>query len=141
MSANSSTVTRPLVTLEVARTYIQQLDLSYIIAAMCAPGYMLPQWELAEAQHCCALYKNFLWLNKKHLPEFLVPTREIDEFWHNHILYTQRYFYDCKQIFGFYFHHVPTSPDDDPQHLIDGYQKTKQLYLEEFRQPLNLLKP
>lgn len=105
---------------------------------MCSPAYPLPQWTLADATHCAQLYKNFLFLKKKHSHLSLVPTREIDEFWHNHILHTKNYWHDCMQIFGYYFHHEPASPNDNTQQLIDDYLITKQLYLEEFKTPLQL---
>jgi hypothetical protein len=127
-----------VISLDAARHYIDQLDLTYIINAMCAPQYPLPRWTLADASHCCQLYKNFLYLTKKHLPVALVPTREIDEFWHNHILSTQHYFRDCANIFGHYLHHQPTTPDENPHKLVDDFQRTKQLYFAEFKQPLVL---
>lgn len=127
------------INLEKAKNYIENLDLSYIVAAMCAENYPMPRWIKAEADHCCQLYKNFLYLMKKHPNENLVPTREIDEFWHNHILYTKNYLRDCLQIFGHYLHHDPASPDENPEHLAINYQKTKQFYLEEYKQPLKLL--
>ena len=128
------------VNLTTARNYLAKLDLHYIIEYMCAEYYPLPRWNLADATHCCQLYKNFLLLVKKHYPEFLVPTREIDEFWHNHILYTKNYFRDSLAIFGHYLHHDPASPHDDPQHLVQGYLKTKQYYLAEFQQPLEIFR-
>lgn len=126
------------ISLDEARSYITELDLNYIIQAMCAPHYPLPRWTESDAAHCCQLYKNFLILLKKHLPLSLVPTREIDEFWHNHILYTQNYFHDCGQIFGHYLHHEPASPDESPEELVNNFQITKELYLQEFGQPLVL---
>lgn len=126
------------VSLAAARDYLNALDLHYIIAAMCAPEYPLPRWQLKDAEHCCQLYKNFLFLQKKHGSMPLVPTREIDEFWHNHILYTKAYFKDCEQIFGHYLHHEPASPIEDTGQLLDQFKLTKQLYLEEFGQPLIL---
>jgi hypothetical protein len=126
------------ISLAEARRYIDQLDLSYIVHAMCAPEYPLPQWTLSDAKHCCQLYKNFLYLFKKHLPVSLVPTRDIDEFWHDHILYTQKYFHDCKNIFGHYLHHAPASPSENLQKLVSEFQMTKQLYFEEFNQRLVL---
>ena len=119
-----------------ARAHIEALDLDYIVASMCAESYPLPRWTLPDATHCCRLYKNFLILIKKHHPEFLVPTREIDEFWHNHILYTKNYCRDSQAIFGHYLHHQPLSPDENPALLVNDYLKTKQYYLEAFREPL-----
>jgi len=117
--------------LQTAKSYIENLDLSYIVEAMCSLKYPLPRWVQQDAEHCCQLYKNFLYLQKKHHPTPLVPTREIDEFWHNHILYTKQYTHDCQQIFGFYLHHVPNSPSEGHS-LINDFLHTKQFYLEEF---------
>lgn len=130
--------TVPSISLIAARSYIEALDLNYIVEFMCAQRYSLPRWTLLDAQHCCRLYKNFLILLKKHAPAFLVPTREIDEFWHNHILYTKKYFHDSRAIFGHYLHHDPASPDDNPEVLVQGFLKTKELYFEEFKQPLEI---
>lgn len=127
------------VSYESARQYINQLDLHYIVDSMCSGSYPLPQWEEQDALHCLKLYKNFLLLQKKHLPDSLVPSREIDEFWHNHILYTKNYFQDCVNIFGHYLHHEPASPDENQELLVDAYLKTKQLYLAEFGEPLELI--
>lgn len=127
------------ISLETARIYLGQLDLSYIVQAMCSPAYALPRWNVTDATHCSQLYKNFLFLQKKHLPVSLVPTREIDEFWHNHILYTKSYFHDCQNIFGHYLHHEPAAADEDNQQLIQGYLRTKQFYLEEFGVTLDLI--
>lgn len=131
--------TPPVINLSQAQQYLDQLDLSYIVDSMCAASYALPRWLPSEARQCAKLYKNFLWLCKKYGSEALVPTREIDEFWHNHILFTRRYQRDCQQIFGAYLHHEPSSSDEDPQALIQAFTHTKALYLREFQQPLTLL--
>lgn len=130
---------KALISFEQACDYIRKLDLNYIAEAMCAEQYPLPRWIMSDALVCLQQYKNFLILSKKYLPKFLVPTKYIDEFWHNHILYTKNYFEDCKNIFGHYLHHEPSSPSDDPNKLIENYAMTKQLYFEEFGQPLELI--
>jgi len=122
-----------------ARTYIAQLDLHYIIDAMCDDAYPLPRWTHADATQCAQLYKNFLLLFKLHPKETLVPTREIDEFWHNHILHTKKYHNDCKNIFGYYLHHQPALPSDHPNNLIEGFLRTQALYLAEFKHSLTLI--
>lgn len=125
---------------EAAQIYLQQLDLNYIVDAMCAEKYPLPRWQREEALQCCQQYKNFLLLQKKNPGNPLVPTKNIDEFWHNHILYTQNYIKDCLSIFGHYFHHQPFGPDDDEEQLVAGYLQTKNLYLAEFNEPYALLR-
>lgn len=127
------------VSYDAARQYIQALDLSYIVQAMCASHYPLPRWVKDDAEKCCQLYKNFLLLHKKHEGESLVPTREIDEFWHNHILYTKQYFADCKAIFGHYLHHHPAAPQDDLSQLAKAFLRTKEFYQIEFGEPLTLI--
>jgi hypothetical protein len=52
-------------------------------------------------------YRRFLKLCAKYPDAPIVPTEEVDEFWHLHILDTQRYGEDCKQIFGGMLHHDP----------------------------------
>lgn len=124
------------VSLESARAYLDQLDLGYIVKAMCAPGYALPQWVEEEARYCEQLYKRFLLLSKMHPQESFVPTRQIDEFWHNHILYTKQYTADCLKIFGHYFHHAPASMEEDNSWLIEQFLKTKRYYLQAFGEEL-----
>lgn len=127
------------ISVDQAREYIEQLDLDYIIKTMCSPSYPLPQWSEVDALPCSKLYKNFLLLQKIYPTETLVPTREIDEFWHNHILFTKNYVQDCLNIFGHYLHHEPASPDENPEKLIRDYAKTKKFYLETFQRPLGLI--
>lgn len=129
------------ISLEQARSYVDTLDFNYIIETMCAPTYPLPRWTVSDATYCAQLYKNFLLLQKKYSGIPLVPTREIDEFWHNHILFTKNYHLDCLNIFGFYLHHEPASPQDNPEKLVQDYANTKQLYFEEFKIKIDLPHP
>lgn len=129
------------ISLKAARQYLDQLDLSYVVETMCAERYPLPRWLKSDAEKCSELYKKFLFLQKKYPKIGLVPTREIDEFWHNHILYTKEYCYDCQQIFGYYLHHAPEPQIIDEKKLIQSFLETKALYLKEFKQPLILISP
>ena len=88
-------------------------------------------WDKDFASEIAQLYKTFLFLNKKYPEEILVPTREIDEFWHLHILFTKKYHEDCQNIFGYYLHHQPQMPEgeiDEEQAL----ERTLQLVKLEF---------
>lgn len=123
-----------------ARAYIDNLDLSYIVKKMCSPHYFLPRWPEPLAQQCCQLYKNFLYIKCKNRGVAVVPTRDIDEFWHNHILYTRQYNDDCLAIFGHYLHHDPADPDeDDMGELRELFMVTKSLYEQEFGESLQVL--
>lgn len=35
------------------------------------------------------------------------PSNDLDEVWHQHILYTRKYAEDCKRFIGFFLHHEP----------------------------------
>ncbi len=121
---------------------IQALDFSYIAKKMSSVHYELPRWPLALAETACQLYKNFLWLNYRYPQELLVPTRDMDECWHIHLLHTKAYEKDCQQIFGYYLHHAPSDPENEAAMLYttQQYQKTKAYYEEEFSQILLVLK-
>jgi hypothetical protein len=60
-------------------------------------------------------YRQFLKLAAKYPDAPLVPSEEVDEFWHMHILDTQRYGADCERIFGYMIHHDPYSGLDGAQ--------------------------
>ena len=121
---------------------IDRLDLSHIVEKMGNRFYPLPRWPRELAVKCSELYKNFLYLLYKYPKEFLVPTRDIDEFWHNHILYTKEYAKDCQQIFGYFLHHQPGDPNnpEEVSKLRQQFTRTKELYLKEFGEPLLVLK-
>lgn len=130
---------RQLPSVEEARVYLEALDLSYIAEKMSAASYPLPRWQLADAKRCEALYKRFLLLFKLYPGEALVPTRDIDEFWHNHILHTKNYHEDCRRIFGHYLHHTPATEGAPVEALIQGFLRTKKLYFEQFQVPMELV--
>lgn len=56
-------------------------------------------------------YRKFLALSKAldacSIDVKIVPTRLIDEFWHLHIMDTEKYHNDCAAVFNGYFHHYP----------------------------------
>jgi hypothetical protein len=106
---------------DVAEMYqaIDELDFSRIKAKLMRgrDGVIaLRQVERAEAG-----YRQFLKLAAKHPDAPIVPSEEVDEFWHMHILDTQRYGADCERIFGYMIHHDPYSgldgAEDDARHL------------------------
>ncbi|MDL9944572.1 hypothetical protein QSJ19_03025 [Gordonia sp. ABSL11-1] len=118
------------------REYIAALNFEEIKSIITQPG--LPSEAPIEDIHAdfCELhYKRWLFLRRKHEGELLPPTKDIDVFWHSHILDTYRYHEDCDHIFGYYFHHFPyfgvRGPDDE-RALKDAFRKMVVLYKEEF---------
>lgn len=61
----------------------------------------------AELDYRAYLAKGKLDGSVKH-----IPSKDVDEVWHAHILFTKQYHRDCDDYFGFYFHHVPFEPSD-----------------------------
>ena len=86
-------------------------------------------------------YRRFLFLNFKHRDRSIVPTKTIDQFWHQHILDTQKYAADCEKIFGFFLHHFPyfgVRGEDDAVQLRDAFLETRQIFRSEFGEELPL---
>ncbi|NUB26240.1 hypothetical protein [Azospirillum brasilense] len=68
-----------------------------------------------------------------------VPNRLIDEFWHMHILDTEKYFGDCQVMFGGYMHHYPyfgMEGDDDEKQWVEAGDKTNEIWVKLFTVPL-----
>ncbi|HEX7683037.1 MAG TPA: hypothetical protein VF446_05790 [Trinickia sp.] len=82
-------------------------------------------------------YRQFLKLAAKYPDAPIVPSEEVDEFWHMHILDTQRYSADCDRIFGYMIHHDPYSGiaggEDEVRHLALA-EASNDLAAREFRE-------
>jgi len=79
-------------------------------------------WEPARANFAERRYRRFLYLLSANLGLRGVPTPEIDEFWHQHILNTRQYLQDCKKLRGSYIHHMPASGDanEEEHSMMEG---------------------
>ena len=64
-------------------------------------------WDPAYAIRVEAEYRKFMSLMLVGMKEALGISRDVDEFWHHHILDTIAYFEFCGAIFGCYIHHRP----------------------------------
>ena len=65
-------------------------------------------WDDDYAQVVLDEYVKFFYLaslpNKVHL----VPSNDVDEVWHQHILTTKKYQKDCERLVGTFIHHNPS---------------------------------
>src|SRR6267154_2631696 len=82
-------------------------------------------------------YRNYLTMLAKYQDhaEDILLSKDVDEFWHTHILQTIKYTEDCEVVFGKYLHHAPhigevTSADKEKRIALAG--KTRRLYQAEF---------
>ncbi len=76
-------------------------------------------------------YKRFLALKRVYPDKEIVPNSIVDLFWHQHILDTQKYADDCKNVFGYFVHHFPyfgMNGEQDAKNLSDAFAETKELY-------------
>ncbi|MEX3958641.1 hypothetical protein [Trinickia sp. EG282A] len=88
--------------------------------------------DVARAE---AGYRQFLKIIAKYPDAPVVPSEAVDEFWHMHILDTQRYGADCERIFGYMVHHDPYIGIDGPQdeaRLADAARSSHALFMREF---------
>jgi len=64
-------------------------------------------WTLEFTKRVAAEYEKYLVLCKENPEAAVVPSSSVDDFWHFHILDTQKYQEDCQSYFGYFLHHFP----------------------------------
>jgi hypothetical protein len=68
-------------------------------------------WSESRSLAAIREYRQFLSLMLWCPGISLIPSLDIDEVWHGHILSTKQYEDDCQQVFGGFRHHFPISKD------------------------------
>ncbi len=92
-------------------------------------------WSQERADQSEIEYKRFLAMAVTYPDVDLVPSVEVDQFWHAHILDTRKYAADCEQVLGFFLHHAP---DTGPREAEDvarqeaTFAQSRALYEELF---------
>jgi hypothetical protein len=94
-------------------------------------------WTREYAESVERAYRNYLIVLVKHPgdAEDIVVSKDVDEFWHTHILHTMKYTKDCERVFGMYLHHNPNISRRTPaeiQRTAVLVKKTQRLYQQEF---------
>lgn len=119
--------------LTLTRMSPEALDLRSVRDAMMEKhGWTIERADAAEAE-----YVRFLTLLGMK-PKFMVVPwldangrDDLDQFWHQHILDTQKYAADCKAVFGQMIHHNPHVLRGSDQEK-DAVEKTQRLYTRTF---------
>lgn len=91
-------------------------------------------WDEDRVARALQEYRQFLALMLWYPNAVLVPSEDIDDVWHTHVLNTARYQADCEAIFGCFQHHFPTfgaSEEVQDAHMQDR-DETGQLFVEAF---------
>src|SRR5437660_3407882 len=94
-------------------------------------------WTREYAEGIERGYRTYLSMLAKY-PDHAVDillSKDVDEFWHTHILQTIKYHDDCESVFGKYLHHAPhigelTAADIAKREALA--EKTRRLYEGEF---------
>ena len=97
------------------------------------------KWTFEQCEEAEREYKRFLTLIKLNPGVRIVPTKQMDKFWHQHILDTVAYERDCNEVFGFFLHHFPyfgIYGTEDKANLAKTFEITKQLYRETFAEEI-----
>lgn len=117
-----------------ARDKINQIDLEPVLFTLVKrEDWTL--WDLEKAKNVENLYRSFLTLIALYPEKNIVPTKDIDTFWHTHILDTEKYIDDCNKVFGYYIHHFPyfgLRGAEDEKYANDSFKETCELFLEHF---------
>ena len=82
-------------------------------------------------------YRQFLFLCATNPSKVIVPwSEDLDEFWHMHLLHTEKYANDCDKVFGRVLRHTPLDPSAArPASHVDNFRETKRLYAKTFGTP------
>lgn len=105
---------------------IAALDLEPIAFKAC----MDEGWEIEKVDRITLDYRCFLQAVRNAPDELLAPSKDVDLFWHHHILDTRKYIEDCQNLFGKYIHHFPYSGirgDKDAQEQDERFQRSQRL--------------
>ncbi len=82
------------------------------------------------------LYRKWLVLHKIYDQEIaLAPNKQLDDYWHFHILDSRKYMEDCQKVFGSYLHHYPyfgIGDEDAAKDLESAFQLTRDLFIKHF---------
>lgn len=113
---------------------IQDMDLEPIKFKLMDPDDG-PGWTREYVEEMELAYRRFLTLVVKYPDETIAPTRDIDTFWHGHILDTLKYAEDCQRVFGYFVHHYPyfgMRGDADVVKQASASEALGRLYSREF---------
>jgi hypothetical protein len=116
--------------LDLTAPDIDALDLSMIKLKLqdCEEG---PGWSAERCDTVEIDYKRFLALKRAYPDREVVPNKEVDVFWHQHILDTEKYAEDCETLFGAFLHHYPyfgMRGEEDHANLCAAFVETQNLY-------------
>ncbi len=85
-------------------------------------------------------YRKFMTLLRLGYPQLAMFSREVDEVWHTHILFTQNYTKFCDRVFGKFVHHTPVSRSTAIESVNNSVETFLITYTDVFGEPSPLWK-
>jgi hypothetical protein len=93
-------------------------------------------WEKEKVFATEVIYRKWLVLHKVYDQEIVIaPNKQLDDYWHFHILDTRKYMKDCEYVFGGYLHHYPYFGLSDAEAASDletAFQLSRDLFIKHF---------
>jgi hypothetical protein len=120
---------------DAAALAVDELDLDPVTFKLMQPEPGVTGMTLADADRLVGLYRCYLKLCVWYPEVPIVPSKPIDEVWHNHILDTAAYARDCQEVFGYFLHHFPylgLRGDEDVRLWHGAFARTCDLFREHF---------
>lgn len=113
---------------------LEQMDLEPIMVKAMDPeeGY---GWTLEFTLAVAEEYRRYLTLCVENPDLPVVPSNYVDDFWHLHILDTEKYLDDCETFLGYFLHHFPyfgMRGPEDAANLTAAWMQTRELYVRRF---------
>lgn len=111
---------------------IESYDLWFVAERLKKDGAV----ELHLIDQAIKEFKRYMALVALGYRELAMISQEVDEVWHNFILFTREYGYFCKRIFGEFIHHTPNTSRNSLSPESTG--KFIALYSHFFGQPRSI---
>jgi hypothetical protein len=91
-------------------------------------------WSQSKCEDIVTEYKKFIYLCSTNTDKTksMIPSKDVDEVWHAHILRTEKYVSDCQVAGKQYIHHLPTPSNAPPANPSEFENGTKCLYEKVF---------
>ena len=86
-------------------------------------------WSEAYTKRVAKEYLKFMYMARRH---HVVPSLEVDEIWHAHLLFSRHYNTFCNQVLFKNIHHGPSIKTSEKINDAIIYENTKRLYFMYF---------
>jgi hypothetical protein len=97
-------------------------------------------WSREYVERMELAYKRFLTLMVRFPDQTIAPTKDVDKFWHGHILDKMKYAEDCQNVFGHFLHHFPyfgMRGEEDAANLRTAAERMHSIYEREYGERLS----